>query len=415
MALIKSFKALRPVPQYAHQVAALPYDVVSGEEARELVRDNPFSFLHVSRAEVDLDPALDPYDRQVYARAAANLRRLVQEGVLRQDEEDCLYIYRLIKDGGAQTGLVACCSIDDYLQGIIKKHEHTRADKEMDRIQHVEACNAQTGAVFLTYRFREKIQTMITAWTEARQPVYNFVADDGVRHLAWVIDAPPVIDGLIAEFRQVDYLYIADGHHRTAAAVQVGLCRREQNPGYTGGEEYNYFLGVLFPHRELRILAYNRVVKDLHGLTEGAFLARVQEKFAVEKIGPGKAFQPPQPHIFGMYLEGNWYRLEAKEGIFDRTDPVKSLDVNILQKNLLEPVLGIEDPRTDPRIDFVGGIRGLEELEKRVEQEGGVAFALFPPSIEALMSIADTGQVMPPKSTWFEPKLRGGLFIHSLE
>ncbi|HHX50605.1 MAG TPA: DUF1015 domain-containing protein [Clostridia bacterium] len=415
MALIKSFRALRPVPELAHRVAAPPYDVVSAEEARLLVRDNPYSFLHVGRSEIDLDPALNPYDGQVYAKAAGNLQWLVQEGVLQQDEQDCLYIYRLVKEGRAQTGLVACCSIDDYLQGIIKKHEYTRADKELDRFRHVDACNAQTGAIFLTYRFREKIESMMTDWTRSRQPVYDFIADDEVGHMVWLIDAPPVIDSLVAQFRHVDYLYIADGHHRTAAAVKVGLLRREQNPSYTGEEEFNYFLGVLFPHRELRILDYNRVVRDLQGLTEETFLARVQEKFVADKTGTGKPYRPRQPHTFGMYLGGDWYRLKAREGTFDRTDPVKSLDVSILQNNLLEPVLEIEDQRTDPRIDFIGGIRGLEELEKRVDQEGGVAFALFPASIEELMSIADSDQVMPPKSTWFEPKLRSGLFVHSLE
>ncbi len=414
MAILKPFQAIRPAPGLANRVAALPYDVMSSAEAREVVKGNPDSFLHVDKAEIDLDPAIDLYDRSVYEKARDNLKKMLEDGILIRDSLDCLYIYRQVMNGRAQTGLVGCTSIDDYLNDIIKKHEHTRPDKELDRISHVDYCNANTGPIFLTYRAKGAINEIIHSWTENHQAVYDFEAEDGIGHTVWVIDDAAIIGELVAAFAGVDYLYIADGHHRSASAVKVGLKRREQFPNFTGQEEFNYFLSVLFPDEQLKIMDYNRVVQDLNGNSEAGFFNRVQEKFRLDEfVEPGQ-FKPEQRHSFGMYLEGKWYKLRAKEGTYKPDDPVSRLDVSILQTNLLSPVLGIKDPRTDKRIDFVGGIRGLKELERRVNEGMKVAFAMYPTTIDDLMAIADAGQVMPPKSTWFEPKLRSGLFIHDL-
>lgn len=414
MAKIRPFRAIRPVLERVAQVAALPYDVMSSEEARELVKDNPYSFLRIDKAEVDLDPSVDLYDSRVYEQAAHNLKQFRREGILLQDDRPNLYLYRLVMDDHPQTGLVFCASIDDYLNDVIKKHEFTRADKEQDRIKHVDVCNAHTGPILMTYRSQGQVEEYMEAWMKKREPVYDFTAEDGVIHRVWIIDDEQIIGQLVALFAQVESLYIADGHHRSASAVKVGLKRREANPGYTGEEEYNYFLAVAFPHQQLQIMAYNRVVKDLNGFTVSEYLEKVREKFTLE-IAPQEPFSPGRPHTFGMYLEDRWYQLTAKPGTFDEQDPVEALDVSILQNNLLKPVLGIDDPRTDERIDFVGGIRGLGELERLVEQGMAVAFSLYPTTVEELMRIADTGQVMPPKSTWFEPKLRSGLFIHELD
>lgn len=414
MANIKPFRAIRPVPERVAQVAALPYDVMSSEEARELTKDNPYSFLRIDKAEVDLDPDIDLYDHRVYEQAASNLKEFRQEGILLQDERPNLYIYRLIMDGRPQTGLVFCVSIDDYLNDEIKKHEFTRADKEEDRIKHVDICNAHTGPILMTYRYQEKVEETLNNWMKSREPVYDFTADDGVIHQVWIIDDEEIIGQLIEAFAQIKPLYIADGHHRSASAVRVGLKRREANPDFTGEEEFNFFLAVAFPHQDLRIMDYNRVVKDLNGLPVEEYINKVKDKFLVEEA-ERQPFVPDQPHTFGMYLEGRWYKLTAKAGTFNEADPVEALDVSILQNNLLKPVLGIDDPRTDERIDFVGGIRGLEELEKRVREGMAVAFSMYPTTVEELMRIADAGQIMPPKSTWFEPKLRSGIFIHDLE
>jgi uncharacterized protein (DUF1015 family) len=414
VANIKPFRAIRPVPELVAQVAALPYDVMNSEEARELVKDNPYSFLRIDKAEVDLDPAIDLYDSRVYEQAALNLKLFRQEGILLQDDRPNLYLYQLIMNGRPQTGLVFCVSIDDYLNDVIKKHEFTRADKEADRIKHVDVCNAHTGPILMTYRSQQEVEECMTGWMQRQDPVYDFTAEDGVIHRAWIIDDEETIKQLIGIFAQIEPLYIADGHHRSASAVKVGLKRREVNPHYTGEEEYNYFLAVAFPHRQLQIFDYNRVVKDLNGLSVTGFLERVRDNFSVELAGQ-QPFAPDGPHVFGMYLEDRWYRLRAKAGTFDENHPVEALDVSILQNNLLKPILGINDPRTDERIDFVGGIRGLGELEKRVRQGMAVAFSMYPTTVEELMKIADAGQVMPPKSTWFEPKLRSGLFIHELD
>nr|WP_320026929.1 DUF1015 family protein [uncultured Acetobacterium sp.] len=413
MATIKPFKAVRPFPEKAQDVAALPYDVYNREEAAIAARGKLDSFLRVDRPETTLDERIKINDPFVYETARKNLEKLFHRNALTQDTKDCLYIYELIMDGRSQVGLVVCTAIDEYLNNTIKKHELTRADKEEDRIKHVDACNANTGPIFLTYRSQDIINEMIDAWRKANEPVYDFVSDDGITHRAWVVDDEAVINGLIEKFSNVESLYIADGHHRSASAVKVGLLRREANPDYTGAEEFNYFLSVLFPDEQLYIMDYNRVVKDLNGLSVEEFLNALAEKFDVtpKETEPVK---PPQKGSFGLYVDGKWYLLTVKEGVYDPTDPVNSLDVAILQNNVLVPILGIGDIRTDKRIDFVGGIRGLKELERRANDDMVLAFSMYPTSIEELMNIADANLLMPPKSTWFEPKLRSGLFIHNL-
>lgn len=412
MAVIRQFKAIRPTPEMAEKVAALPYDVVNSEEAAEMVIGNPYSFLHVDKAEIDLPAGTDIYSPEVYEKAKSNLEKMITDGVLVKDEKPMLYVYELTMDGRSQTGLVACTSIDEYMQGIIKKHELTREDKEQDRIRHVDICNANTGPIFLAYRTVDEISEIVDN-VKKNAPVYDFTAEDGIIHRAWIIDNEETINRLVKLFKDVPNLYIADGHHRNASAAKVGLKRRNENPNYTGDEEFNYYLAVIFPSDQLKILDYNRVVKDLNGLSEEEFIKKLSEKFdIVETEGRAK---PDKAYDFGMYMDGKWYMLTAKDEIRSK-DAVKGLDVSILQDNVLIPILGIGDIRTDKRIDFVGGIRGLGELEKRVDSgEMKVAFAMYPTSIEQLMTIADENKIMPPKSTWFEPKLRSGLFIHSLD
>ena len=414
MAVFRPFRAVRPNPEFASKVAALPYDVMNSKEAAEMVKGNPYSFLHVDKAEIDLPEGTDLYSEQVYLKARENLDKLVSDGVCAQDGESRFYIYRQVMNGRAQTGLVGCVSIDDYINNIIKKHELTRADKEADRINHVDYCDANTGPIFLTYRPQEKVAAILGEWTKSHAPVYDFVTDDGIGNTVWVIDCPETTAEIASLFEGVDYLYIADGHHRAASAVKVGLKRREQNPDYNGSEEFNFFLAVLFDCNELEIMDYNRVMKDLNGNTEEEFIAKISEKFTVEKVGAA-AYKPTEAHTFGMLLGGEWYKVAAKEGTFDSSDPVASLDVSILQSNLISPVLGIDDPRTDKRIDFVGGIRGLGELERRASDDMCLAFSMYPTTLRELMDSADAGQLMPPKSTWFEPKLLSGLFIHKLK
>lgn len=412
MAVLKPFAAVRPVPSLVRQVAALPYDVMNSDEAREMVRDNPYSFLHVDKAEIDLDPSVNPYDNQVYEKAAHTLKQMRSDGIYIQEDKPCLYIYRQIMFGHSQTGIVGCVSIDDYAKDIIKKHEMTRADKEADRIRHVDTCDANTGPIFLTYPEKQRITDRMNGWTETHAPVYDFTSEDGIKHILWIIDDNETILEFQKDFENTSYLYIADGHHRAASAFHVGMKRREENPGYTGNEEFNYFLSVLFPDKQLHIWPYNRYVHDLNGLSEEAFLSTLEKCFDIAPLS--HRFEPEEKHQTGMYLKGRWYCLSMKTGTFDETDPVDRLDVSILQKNLLKPVLGIDDPRTSPRIDFIGGIRGLLELERLVNENQGVAFAMYPTTLDDLMSIADSGKVMPPKSTWFEPKLRSGIFIHEL-
>lgn len=412
MAILRPFKAIRPVPQKADKVGALPYDVMSSDEAREMVKGNPYSFLHVDKAEIDLPEGTYIYDEKVYKKASENLKKLISDGILTQDSKPTLYIYRQIMNGRAQTGLVGCTAVDDYIDNIIKKHEFTRADKEADRIRHVDICNANTGPIFLTHRENKTVSEITENWKKNNAPVYDFVSSDGVSQTVWVIDDDGTVDALIREYANIPYLYIADGHHRCASAVKVGESRRAGGE-YDRNAEFNFFLSVIFPCNELKIMDYNRVIADLNNLTSEEFISKIGEKFDVLKIGK-EPFSPKERHTFGMYLDGEWYRLTAKGRFISKDDPVESLDVSILQNNLISPVLGISDPRTDKRIDFVGGIRGLSELEKRVNDGMRVAFSMYPTSISELMNVADAGKVMPPKSTWFEPKLLSGLFIHSL-
>ncbi|MDD7796135.1 DUF1015 domain-containing protein [Clostridium sp. 'White wine YQ'] len=411
MATIKPFNCIRPREDVADKVAALPYDVYNREEALEEVVREPLSFLKIDRAETQFDKDFNPYDKKVYEKARDILKEMKEDGIFVEEGENCYYVYELTMNGRSQTGLVGCASIDDYLDNTIKKHEKTREDKELDRINHVDICNAQTGPIFLAYRSQEEINNVVNK-IKQEKAIYDFVSPDGIRHAVWKIDGEADIKIISEAFGKIDSIYIADGHHRTASAVKVGLKRREENPGYTGDEEFNFFLSVLFPHDQLMILDYNRVVKDLNGYTKDEFLDEISKAFTVEKIGV-EAYKPTEKGTFGMYLENEWYKLSAKAELLSK-DPVMGLDVAILENNLLNPILNIKDIRTDKRIDFVGGIRGLKELEKRVNSDMKVAFSMYPTSITELFAVSDAEMLMPPKSTWFEPKLRSGLFIHEL-
>ena len=407
MSLIRPFRGLRPAPGRAGEVIAPPYDVMNAAEARAMVEGRPLSFLHVSRPEVDLPPDTDPYADAVYAKGAENLRRMIDSGVLRQDPQPCYYAYRLVMDARAQLGVVVAASVRAYDENRIRRHEFTRPDKENDRVRHIDTSNAQTGPVFLVHRADETLDGVL-ARVAAGEPAADVTAADGVRHTLWVIDDPADIAAITAAANAQGVLYIADGHHRSAAASRVAAAR----DGAPDAEHW-YFLAVSFPHDQVKILDYNRLLTDLNGLAPDAFLARVAEHFDLEPSA-GQA-RPAKPHEFGMYLRGQWYRLTLKPGRVP-DDPVGRLDVSLLHHYLIEPVLGVSDPRRDKRIDFVGGIRGLGELERRVDSgEMAVAFALYPTSLEDLMAVADAGQVMPPKSTWFEPKLADGLVSHLLD
>ena len=411
MATIKPFRGFRPAG-HADKITCPPYDVLNSAEARQMAAGNEHSFLHIDKPEIDLPEDTDLYAPEVYQKAKENLERFIQTGVLKQDAKDCFYLYAQTMDGRTQYGLVAAASCDEYDKGIVRKHELTRKDKEEDRTRHISALSATTGPVFLTYPDRKDINEKI-AEIAAEFPVYDFTADDGIKHTLWVIDAPADIKFLMDAFAQIPTLYIADGHHRSAAAANVARRRKAHNPKHTGQEKYNFFLSVIFPAGQLYVMDYNRLVKDLNGLTSETFLKKISEKFDVAPTGLEK---PQKRHEFGMYLDGKWYTLRAKKGSFDAADPVAALDVSILQENLLAPVLGIGDPRTDKRIDFVGGIRGIGELKKRVDSGAWkVAFSMFPTSMEELMKVADAHKIMPPKSTWFEPKLRSGLVVYKYE
>ncbi|MDE5984195.1 MAG: DUF1015 family protein [Eubacterium sp.] len=411
MAVFRGFKAFRPAVDKQAQIPALPYDVMNSEEAREMVKGNPYSFLHVDKAEIDLPVGTDIYDDAVYEKAKENLLGLENSEALVQDSTPCLYIYKQIMNGRSQIGIVGCASIDDYINNVIKKHEHTLAKKEIDRIRHVDTCDANTGPIFLTYKNNDEINDIVSGWMNDYEAVYNFTAD-GVEQTVWVIDDSEIVSQLSALFDSVPAMYIADGHHRCASAVKVGQKRREDKPNYTGEEEFNFFLAVAFPDEQLEIMDYNRVVKDLNGSSTEEFIEKLSDKFIVEKCD-GR-FRPSKKHTFGMLIEKQWYSLEAKAEIIDDSNPVARLDVSILQDNVLSPILNITDPKNDDRIDFIGGIRGLEELEKRTSSDMTLAFAMYPTTVDDLMAIADAGLIMPPKSTWFEPKLLSGLFIHHL-
>ena len=408
MAVIKPFECVRPGERVADRVAALPYDVYNRQEACEVVKKEPLSFLKIDRAETQFDASVDTYAPQVYQKAKELLEKAIADGTFITDTDRCYYIYELTMDGRSQTGIVACASIDDYQNNVIKKHENTRADKELDRITHVDTCSAQTGPIFLAYRANQVIDKEVDKVKQSPS-IYNFVSDDGIRHQVWKIADKAAVENIKNAFEKIDSIYIADGHHRAASAVKVGLKRRKNNPDYTGEEEFNYFLSVLFPDEQLMILPYNRVVKDLNGYTKEQFMEKIAQNFDITE-SDGQVM-PDNKGTFGMYITGKWYRLTAKKEILSE-DPVDGLDVAILQNNLLEPVLGIHDPKTDSRIDFVGGIRGLDELEKRCNEDCVLAFSMYPTSIKELFDVADAGKLMPPKSTWFEPKLRSGLFIH---
>ncbi|XCP86320.1 DUF1015 family protein [Roseburia hominis] len=410
MAKIRPFCGVRPAGELAEQIAALPYDVYSSSEAREIVEKNPLSFLKIDRAETQFPKGTDMYSEQVYDRARDTLYGMKESGEFVQDEGPCYYIYALTMEGRTQTGLVCCVSIDDYLNDVVKKHENTREEKELDRIRHVDACGAHTGPIFLTYRSNSATRQMIAKALES-PALYDFVSEDGIRHQVWKVEDSRWQEEMTELFCSMDSLYVADGHHRAASAVKVGLKRRAENPGYTGEEEFNYFLSVLFPAEELRIFDYNRIVHKVDQELLQKLPEILQEKFQVASTGEEIA-RPHAKGEMGMYVDGTWYLVTAKDEIRSE-DPVEGLDVSILQNEVLRPLFGIEDLRTDPRMQFVGGIRGLKSLENAVDQDhSAVAFAMYPTSMEELLSVADCGKLMPPKSTWFEPKLRSGLFIH---
>ena len=411
MAIIRAFKAFRPTADLASKIAALPYDVMNSEEAREMVKDNEYSFLHVDRAEVNLPNDTNIYDKVVYEKARDVLDKMIQDGLYVQENKPCMYIYRQTMNGKSQTGLVICAAIDDYINDKIKKHEHTRKDKEVDRINHVDYCDANTGPIFLTYRNQAEISKIMDKWIQ-NEPLYDFISEDGNGHTVWIINNDSDIERLTTLFKKVDSLYIADGHHRAKSAVEVGLKRRKENPGYTGEEEFNYFLAIAYPDNQLEVLDYNRTVKDLNGLNEDEFLSAIEKNFKI-KVSK-EAVKPKRRHTFGMYMNNTWYELEAKDGTFNEEDPMERLDVSILQNNLLSPILGVDDPTKSDRIEFIGGIRGINELEKRANKDMKVSFSMFATTTDDIMSIADGGMIMPPKSTWFEPKPRSGLFIHKL-
>ncbi len=411
MAIVRPFTCIRPEESVVSKVAALPYDVYNRKEACLVTAENPLSFLNIDRGETQFSDDVDMYAPQVYDKARELLDTWMANGTFVTDEGDNYYLYQLTMDGRSQTGIVACSSIDDYQSGVIKKHENTREDKELDRIRHVDVTDAHTGPIFLAYRTNETL-TCIMEQVMRETPLYDFASEDGIGHRVWRIQDAGRAQAIEEAFQRIPATYIADGHHRAASAVKVGLKRRQENPGYTGKEPFNYFLSVLFPEDQLMIMPYNRVVKDLNGLSMEKFFTAVYEKFDVAKVGK-EAYSPKKKGTFGMYLNGVWYMLKIKPQ-FATEDPVKGLDVSALQEYLLGPVLGIGDPRTDKRIDFIGGIRGLGELERRVAQDMTVAFSMYPTSIQELFAVADAGLLMPPKSTWFEPKLRSGIFVHRL-
>lgn len=413
MAVIRPFRALRPTKETAARVAALPYDVYNTTEAREVVKAEPMSFLGIDRAETAFPEGQDLYAPEVYAKADEMLRQAETEGIMQQDQKACYYLYELTMEGRVQTGLVACSSVDDYLNGVIRKHENTLEAKEQDRIRHVDTCSAQTGPIFLAYRAQDAIRELVQNIRENQPAEQDFTSDDGIRHRVFLISDDAQIAAISDAFAQVECTYIADGHHRAASAVKVSLMRRKEHPDYTGEEEFNYFLSVLFPDEELKIMDYNRVLKDLSGLTQNEMLEKLCEKCYLE-MALESPYHPEKKGEMGFLMDGQWYRLQARPD-FIKEDPVGALDVSFLQREILTPVWKIDDPRTDSRIDFVGGIRGLEELERRCENGCAAAFAMYPTSIEELLEVADANLLMPPKSTWFEPKLRSGLFIHKIE
>jgi uncharacterized protein (DUF1015 family) len=414
MATIKPFKGIRPKPEFVRQIACKPYDVLNEKEARKECEGNTLSFYHVIKPEIDFPDGTDIYGDQIYEKGKTNFQELFRTGVFFQDKKECYYIYSQSMNGRRQYGIVGAASVDDYLNDVIKKHELTRPDKEEDRKKHVRVSRLNYEPVFFAYPNVPALDAIVSRIV-AGQPVYDFTADDGIGHSFWIVDQEQDIADIRSLFDQVPSIYVADGHHRTAAAALVGAERRNANPSHTGDEEYNFFLAVHFPDNQLAIMDYNRVVKDLNGMSAEQFLEKIGTSFTVEKIGPA-AYRPARLHEFALYLEGNWYKLTAKDGTYDDRDPIGVLDVTVLSKQILEPFLGIKDLRTDKRIEFVGGLRGLGELERRVNNgEMKAAFALYPVTMKQLIDISDSGLIMPPKVTWFEPKLRSGLVLHALD
>lgn len=413
MAKIKPFRAIRPVEEFVDKVAELPYDVMSRDEAKQIADKNDYSFLHIDRAEIDLPESIDEYDEKVYLKAKDNLDKFKRNNILIQEDDECIYIYKEVMNNREQIGIVACVSVDDSLSGIIKKHEYTKPDKELDRTNHIRYCKANTGTILVTYKSKKSINKIINSYIKTEMPLYDFISNDKIHHTIWRINQIEIINQIIHEFEDVPYLYIADGHHRAASAENIAKEMRLKYPDYTGKEEFNYYLAMIAPDENLLILDYNRVVKDLNNLDESEFICKIKESFDIKEIKDG-SYKPKKKGFFGMYLNGSWYELKFKNFLQVNKDSVKSLDVSILHDYLISPILGIENPREDKRIEFVGGIRGTKELEKRVNEDMKVAFSLYPTDIKELMKVADENKIMPAKSTWFEPKVRCGLFLHEL-
>ncbi len=412
--IVKPFSALMPIEKHVKECAALPYDVMSSEEARVETKNKPYSFLHIDKAEIDLDPSIDLYDDRVYQKAKENLQNFEKLGIYTQSNQRKFYFYRQIMNGIAQTGIVGCASIDDYISEKIKKHELTRADKELDRIRHVDTCSAQTGPIFLAYKDSNVLDCIIERVTQT-QYLFDFVADDGVRHTVWQSDSNQTDLAIEDAFKKLNALYIADGHHRAASAVKAGLIRRQASENFTGDEEFNYFLSVIFPANCLKIFDYNRLLRDLNSMNNNEFLNAVEQNLGkVEAVEGSEPYRPESVHTIGLYVGEKWYKVTFKKELCEDENPANRLDCAILQKHLLSPVLNINDPRTDKRIDFVGGIRGLKHLEERCKADFACAISMYPVTMDELMAVADAGQIMPPKSTWFEPKLRSGIFIHKI-
>ena len=412
MAIIKPFKAVRPANEYVKMVAELPYDVMNREEAKKIAKGNKYSYLHIDRAEIDLDDKINEHDEQVYVKAKENLDKFKKENIFVKDKEDAIYIYREIVNDRAQIGIVACVAVDDNLNGVVKKHEYTKPDKELDRTNHIKYCNANTGIVLLTYKDNEEIDKIMDYYVYFMNPIYDFKTDDGVTHTVWKVEKERDINNLINEFKKVGNLYIADGHHRCAAAENIALEERRKNPNYTGEEEFNYYIAMISPDTNLKVMDYNRVVKDLNNLTEEEFLNKIKEKFILREVKEN--YKPDKKGHMGMFLNDKWYEIEFGKEYLDKKDVVETLDISILQQYILDEILGIKNPRTDKRIDFIGGIRGAKEIERRVKEDMKVGFLMYPTHINELISVADANEIMPAKSTWFEPKVRCGLFLHEL-
>lgn len=412
MAIIKPFKAVRPANEYVKMVAELPYDVMNREEAKKIAKGNKYSYLHIDRAEIDLDDKINEHDEQVYVKAKENLDKFKKENIFVKDKEDAIYIYREIVNDRAQIGIVACVAVDDNLNGVVKKHEYTKPDKELDRTNHIKYCNANTGTVLLTYKDNEEIDKIMDYYVYFMNPIYDFKTDDNVTHTVWKVEKERDINNLINEFKKVGNLYIADGHHRCAAAENIALEERRKNPNYTGEEEFNYYIAMISPDTNLKVMDYNRIVKDLNNLTEEEFLNKIKEKFILREVKEN--YKPDKKGHMGMFLNDKWYEIEFGKEYLDKKDVVETLDISILQQYILDEILGIKNPRTDKRIDFIGGIRGAKEIERRVKEDMKVGFLMYPTHINELISVADANEIMPAKSTWFEPKVRCGLFLHEL-